>query len=187
MTRFALAAALLGTTAVPALAGALDPTPVEPVIIVEPSPLVDWSGGYVGATIGGTSTDTDVDGTFLSDDDDPAGGLFLGTNFQNGNVVYGGELGIGVIEDTDYTIDARGRIGYAAGRAMPFLSVGYNFTDTGTTELDGPSVGLGVDYLVTDRVFVGGEVRYIDLEGENDGNDVDVDGYAVGLRLGYKF
>lgn len=184
MTRTSLIAAAAILAAAPAVAGNVEPVIVEqPLIIADPAPLVDWSGGYAGVAAVGYDFDGTVGGVAF-DDDAAGGGAFLGTNFQNGNIVYGGELGLGTGGDVDYAVDLRGRVGYAAGRALPYLTVGYAFVEADNgDDIEGPTYGLGVDYLVTDRVFVGAEYRRLDLEGG--ATDLDTD--AFGLRVGFRF
>ncbi|SFH37981.1 Opacity protein [Palleronia marisminoris] len=104
-----------------AYAGGIAPAPVEPVPMA-PAPLVmpvqDWTGGYVGASLGyargdadlgGLSIDADGDGDFGDDDDDDLvaafsdvfgdidadgaiGGVFAGYQHDFGNFVLGAEL-----------------------------------------------------------------------------------------------
>jgi opacity protein-like surface antigen len=47
-------------------------------------------------------------------------------------------------------------------------------------------VGAGVSYMVTDAVFVGGEVDYMQWD-EFDNSGVDVDATALTVRVGYSF
>lgn len=191
----------LGTllAATPALAGGPGPVIVEPApvvpVVVAPQ-VADWSGFYAGLGYGkaigslddGTSTDFE-DGTGVSG--------FVGYNWQSGNVVYGGELAYTGLNDMTLTgapdtklnnaVDLKARVGYAAGRVMPYLSLGYSMAklDVGGTssDLTGVSYGLGVDYLVTDNVFIGADYTKRELSGDG----YDADPSTFGLRIGYKF
>ena len=93
----------------------------------------DWSGAYGGVTLGQVSGDwahLDAVGTVLNDGDYDSSafyGRFAGYNFQNGNIVYGGELGLSDANDfcfSDYPaectkgfVDVKARVGYATGPA----------------------------------------------------------------------
>ncbi len=93
-----LMALLLGALAAPALAGNPVPPPVAPP--VAPVAMVDWSGWYGGASLGYGSGSYDQGVSALNEDgptvdvDGAMFGLQIGRNFQNGNKVYGFELGV---------------------------------------------------------------------------------------------
>jgi outer membrane immunogenic protein len=138
-----------------------------------------WTGFYRGTqlTYGGgsqqygSSDPYDIYGTSF--------GIFAGYMLSSGAWSYGGELAYaganfheydGGSEYEDYhfnhTLDLKGRIGYAVDRALVYGVLGYGFSEweEGSSasgdlyDVDGALVGFGVDYLATDRVFVGAEV-----------------------------
>ena len=193
------AATAFGASA-PAFAGGPGPAIVEPapVIAVPPAPaLTDWSGVYGGLSYGKTSGNIDNGGA-VDFDDGSAPGLFLGYNFQNGPFVYGAELAYSKAQDTvlqggtgdglGSMAEIFGRAGYAAGKALFYGKVGYSMAkyDDGTTstDFDGVAYGLGVDYLVTDNVFLGADYTRRDLSSDNSG---DMEASTFGIRVGYKF
>ncbi|MCA8879052.1 MAG: porin family protein [Rhodobacteraceae bacterium] len=181
-------AALPAVAALPVAAGSLAepaPTPVIAPVIVEVAPL--WAGGYVGAQAGygwGSQGQSFDGNTWL-------GGLNAGFQGQTGAWVYGAEAeydwagddinGLGLLK-------LRG--GYATGNALVYAVAGGAYGDMdirgkGYTDW-GWLVGLGVDYMVTDNVFVGGEVDYMDWD-EFDNSGKDIAETVATVRVGYKF
>lgn len=187
-------AALPAFAALPVVAGSLaEPAPVavvEPVVI-EIAPL--WAGGYVGAQLGYNWSDS---GTAY-DGESIIGGVNAGWLGQSDAFVYGAEAewdwgdedltGLGLL---------KAKFGYATGPALIYAVAGgaYGEADiipTGATSSKGYTdwgwmVGAGVSYMVTDAVFVGGEVDYMQWD-EFDNSGVDVDATALTLRVGYSF
>ena len=177
----------------------------------------DWSGVYAGLQAANASgTYRHYDSGVISPantspiDGDHLGG-FVGFNLQSGNLVYGAELGysngdllvggstIYFIEDM---VDVRARVGYAAGKALFYGSVGWAMADqhwddgvvtNSPVDVDGLSYGLGVDLMASDRVFVGLDYRHVKLvAGEGDiggfplvetNSDLDILTLRVGMRF----
>ena len=196
-----------------ALAGSSVPVSVAPVAVAAPvAAATDWSGFYFGGLVsfdsGPTtahtiSTSTDFD----PDELDPATnyGVFAGYNKQMGSFVLGGELAystgtyVGVAYPTtvwDYMADVKARAGYSLGRAMVYGVVGYSFSDLATGPIEynatGISYGAGVDFMITDRIFLGAEYLSRDLKGvnvANPGSDVRIDGViqSAAIRVGMNF
>ena len=166
------AAALLVTTATSAVAGNVVPAAADPVLAA-PAPVVvvnDWTGPYVGGTLGWVTGDR----VGVDDFDGLVYGAFGGYNYQFDNgFVLGGEVAgsIGEVEwagggtrDATY-IDVKARAGYGVDRALIYLSGGYTFGSyAGGDEGGGFNVGGGVDFLLTDNIFVGAEYIYRDIE-----------------------
>ncbi len=160
----------------------------------------DWGGFYIGF-LGGfqrgdvidTVNDMNNDAEFTN-----YGGM-AGYNFQSGKFVYGGEIsaqfGSGTIAvtdvDIDYVVDARARVGYGMGKALIYGAGGYTTMAApggGTTlEVDGFNVGGGVEFAVTDNLFLGGEYIYRDLSGTAFGTDYDTNTHGIQIRAGYSF
>ena len=210
MNKLMLATAALTAFAVPGFAGGPMVVPEDPVTAydtVPVSPAVDWSGPYAGLSYGRGSGDAN-DGLATYDfDRGTAAGVFLGYNVQRGHLVFGGELAYSSISDMtlagaggddslDSMLDLRGRLGFSAGRALVYGAVGYsrgemtvNSTDRAT--ISGTSLGVGIDYLVTNSVFLGVDYTSRKLDGTAEGGlagfDIDATVNTVGLRLGLKF
>jgi len=174
----------------------------------------DWAGGYAGFTAStNNGSDDQIFSGLLIDTFDLKGeqvGVFAGYNFQNGNLVYGAELTYAT-GDIQYpapegflvgrTIEVKGRLGYAAGKALVFGSLGLLASDkfygvgpgSGPFTANGMSFGLGVDVMVTDRLFLGAEIQRRNSsvdEGDiplvpGQANDHKINSFT--LRLGMNF
>ncbi|MBZ9860701.1 outer membrane protein [Mesorhizobium sp. CA12] len=195
--------------------------------------VYNWSGIYVGADAGygwGNSTQ-DFDGIDYNVPLDPKGwlgGLYAGYNYQLSNgVVLGVEgdfnfsdidskgvrgISAGVDDptfsygsDLKWTGSLRGRLGYAAGQFLPFVTGGlavgryenfqtaagvpYSHTNTFT----GWTLGAGVDYAMTEHIVLRVEYRYTDFGDKHivdpvwtDWN-VDLSTNDVRIGIAYKF
>jgi len=92
------------------------------------------------------------------------------------------------------------------GRVQPYVGAGINvtlfFDEQTSGALEGTNLSLdtsvgaaavaGVDVAVTDRWFVNADVRYFDIDTDArlDGTDletVEVDPWAIGFNIGYRF
>lgn len=174
----------------------------------------DWAGPYAGLSVStNNGSDDQIVGGVVIDTFDlkgEQGGVFAGYNFQSGNLVYGAELTY-TTGDIQYpapegflvgrTIEVKGRLGYAAGKALVFGSLGVLASDkyygvgpgTGPFTANGMSYGLGVDVMVTDRLFLGAEIQRRNSsvdEGDiplvpGQANDHKINSFT--LRLGMKF
>lgn len=190
-----------------AIAGNIDLAIADPVVAIFPaSTSTDWSGSYCGLSYssgGGTeyssgSPNDYVDGTAI--------GGFCGNNWQRSNLVYGGELNVtagslGIttsgppIDHLRTRIELRARVGYALGDALVYGFLGYGESEITSTrgsppyDVAGVTYGLGVEYMVTDRMFAGLEVSNLELKGRPPGgfgeytHDINV----ISLRIGWKF
>ncbi|MGY5810715.1 outer membrane protein [Rhizobium sp. LEGMi198b] len=181
----------------------------EAPVVVTPAGFT-WAGAYAGIRGGGNWVNGDFSIPGASASEDLSGGLvggFIGYNWQfENNVVLGleGDLnynwnkdtiapGIDVWTDIDGSV--RARLGYAFDRALIYATGGWEatrgFVDTGskdTKTFNGWTVGAGVDYAFTNRVFGRLEYRYTDF-GDKDINGVNVDlkQNAVVVGIGVKF
>lgn len=158
----------------------------RPVVTMD---TVDWSGDYAGFVVGGVNdavtTGAPTSKTSLSASG-PGGGIYAGSNYVFGSTVLGFE-GATMLEnvtghgaqpgtsDTSYRGffegDVRGRAGYAFGRFLPFIAAGIMLQTsqqvdrlTGNqrgrlADMDG-TLGVGIDYMVTDRISLRGEYLY---------------------------
>lgn len=184
---------------------AADPVPAAPPA---PAPGTDWSGAYAGLSYGRTSGAMDMEGFGLFDyTDGHATGIFLGYNLQRGQLVFGGELSYATVsgmvfadpdllgDDTvDTLLELRGRIGYSLGNALLYGAVGlvqggYTLNASETPTASGTSLALGMDYRMTDRIFLGLDYTRRTMEGTNESPPFDFDAPldTVSLRLGLSF
>jgi outer membrane immunogenic protein len=211
------------------------PARVAPVVYVPP---FSWTGFYLGGELGWIQTDPKyTTGTLLlgapfvvssgSDKDGLTYGILGGYNYQVGQVVLGVEgdfagWTVGTIRYTAITGDfltahskwggsIRGRLGYAADRALFYLTGGAAFvsneTSIPTTGISiggdgtrlGWTVGGGVDYAITNNWFTGIEYRYSQYEAKTFvypipilnlgfvGFKQELSSNQVTARIGYKF
>lgn len=175
--------AIAALTATTALADGPQPVITPPVI----APASDWSGFYGGLSVGkgeAKNATASVDTT--------SRGLFLGYNYDMGQYVLGGELAYDVWDSNASgsndvsNVRLLGRVGYDAGRVLPYLTAGFaNISESGFSET-GFAYGAGVDFMATDNVIVG--LQYLEQRYEDiDNSNVDLDLSSVSLRVSYKF
>ena len=188
MKRILIASALALATAAPALAADLPapagPPPRAPVAYIPAAPAFSWTGVYVGLNGGwgfGQTTWTPPVGTIGSFSTN--GGMFggtLGSNYQIGQFVVGGEGDIdwqnlrgatasglcapaivgGCATSSNWIATLRARAGFAADRALFYVTGGGAFTDIkpstgaltfGSGTEPGWTAGGGVEYAMTDN------------------------------------
>ena len=174
--------------ATPALAGSLEPTPVEPAPVAPLAPVAspvtgDWTGPSVGAQLGYGSVDTDGAG------DDSEDGMIYGLrafyDHDFGNWVAGAgvqydatDIDLGDAGDLDGIAKVGGRVGYDLGRTMVYGTGGYAWIDNKLTATlgaasvsdskfhSGWTVGAGVEAFFAPQWSVKGEYLYRSLGGE---------------------
>lgn len=137
---------------------------------------------------------------------------FAGYNFVRGNLVYGAEInlinftGLSQIDATENReimnlADIRARLGRRFGNRMIYGTLGWSWARfrvhpgntfgnrPNQTTLQGLSLGLGVEYNLTARWMLRGELTYRELGGQFDEatNDTDIDMTAVSAHIGYRF
>jgi outer membrane immunogenic protein len=157
--------------------------------------LGNWDGLYLGALAGYDNTSFDwhedaggsgYDGNINSF----SGGVFGGYNYEVNRFVLGveGEASLfsggeeftsvpgpgNINADPDWELSVKGRLGYDAGRFMPYVAVGYSWMKLNTTWVqegpDGDDVnvsethqgfmaGIGTDIAITENLF--GRLEYI--------------------------
>jgi outer membrane immunogenic protein len=144
-----------------------------------PAHAQDWAGSYLGAGFthsANTAEDTtfgsgsfDVDGNGIS--------VFGGHNWQSGQMVFGVEGAVlfsgAQGDDGDFqtpfdegnVTTVMGRVGYDAGKVLPWLGLGWQQAKTetthgtGSTEVEGTTfsgglAALGVDYAIAEDGFL---------------------------------
>ena len=118
-----------------------------------------------------------------------------------------GFFGTDVQLEIDEIASARGRLGWAVGRFLPFVTAGWGFAHAersiwspvaeGSDKNwhDGVTVGAGLEYAISERWSIKGEYRYYDLGEENyrvptasgDGTDVDLTLQTVDFGVNLRF
>jgi opacity protein-like surface antigen len=172
----------------------------------------DWGGFYGGFALG-----SNLNGEFrryeggqldvtAGYDTGMAGGVFAGYGYQNGNMVYGAELALSRLDvplmsepeiGLTQFADLKMRVGYATGKALLYGVIGYSrgeiSSNTIDVALDGLNYGLGVDYAINERVFVGAEFLMRDVAGTRYDEMFDTtyefqsDTGTLSLRVGMTF
>ena len=162
----------------------------------------DFSGLYGGVSYGDARGTIDLPADTIYDIEGQAAGVFLGYNVQSGALVYGGELAYqsGDIPMVVYSgarvdriFDLKGRLGYALGSTLVYGVLGYSsnrlYAGDDYTTGGGVAFGLGVEYRVSDRFFVGAE--YLRRKMHNDASIFVQEGYpdvsTLTLRVGMSF
>lgn len=165
----------------------LTPTVTEPALAADTG--ADWSGAYAGATFafasGGNDYYEDGSVTDIYALEGFAYGGFAGYRRDLGALVIGGEVSAlfgNIYEpyDEDYTynynVDVKATAGYDLGKALVYVSAGFataSFTNDpsdpvgNSNTMNGWLVGVGVDYMVTDKFFVGAEYVYRDMRNDD--------------------
>jgi outer membrane immunogenic protein len=201
--------AALAAMATPALAGG--PTVVAddpmPEAMAAPVDAHDWSGAYVGLGYGKTSADlTYSSGATFDFNNGRVRSLFGGYLMQRGNLVFGGELAFSntsdatlvlfPLENVNSMIDLKGKLGFAANRAMFYGTVGlskaeYEFAvvPAQNYSASGMSYGIGMDFAVSHNFTMGIEYLARNLEGDVPGTGLsaEIDLNTVSLRAGFSF
>ena len=219
---------LLAGVALAALMGSASaadiPRRVERVVTPAPMmvPVYNWTGFYAGVSGGWGWGDGSLSGPPPTGNLDGSGGVFggtLGYNWQNGAVVFGVETDIswsGIEVDrrcggglrceisNDWFGTARGRIGYAWDRFMPYLTGGlaYGDVDARVTGLRGASetqvgytIGGGMEFALNGPWTAKLEYLYVDLGDFDCGtrcgtagpDKVEFNSHIVRAGLNYRF
>ena len=206
----ALATCFASTT----FAGVLEYTPVVEAEMIAPA-ITDWSGPYVGVLFAtGSATQDfvdDGDGITTWSQPDLEGtmyGAFAGYNVQRNSYVLGVEgaystgsfaepaeiftTQVRSAPELTNVIDLKARAGIAAGDALIYGFAGWSMGDYqtygDTHAVDGMNYGAGVDFLITDSIFVGADYIVRDLSGAISPNrTVNLGVQALELRIGMQF
>lgn len=181
-------------------------------------PGTDWTGGYVGGQLGwgwaggdaslrvdGDNYDADVEGNGLNY------GVALGYRQDMGSWVVGAEtafdwsdtrfedVDVGLADDVDDAGTLKdvlrfvGTVGYDGGRVLYYGAAGWargtiQSDSGGYSENGGWVVGAGADYMLTDRVSLGGQLLYYnfdDISGDDESFDLGVT--RLQLKATYRF
>ena len=198
----ALSFAILAFSAGAALADGIGVPPTPPVVPSPPIAYVpDWTGVYAGLYYGVADGEMfDIGGPYVLNDNANFGGLMLGYRRDLGNFVIGGEIASTFHTDVyqaafpswafNNLTDLRVSVGRDLGRALLYATAGYTtsrFTDGfANYTYDGWNAGIGIDYMVTDRVFLGAEYVYRSLA-RTDNSAWTGEFGAIQLRGGIRF
>jgi len=176
----------LGVASAPAADIARRPMPAKAPYV---APLYNWTGFYVGINGGGGFGRSSFSAPFPTGSFDTSGGLAggtLGYNWQAGQIVFGVE-GDGDWSDirgstpcagttcsvrNDWLATARGRLGYAFDRFLPYVTGGAAFGNinnsiAGVGSADqsraGWTLGGGLEYALGGPWSIKAEYLYVDL------------------------
>ena len=172
------------------------PAPPAPSGALRGSIVDDWTGVYVGGTVGFDRV-TDHNGVVSDYGSGSTYGAFAGFNYQiNDNFVIGIEA-----DYTRYDItftkasfidvveggSVRARAGFTLDRALVYATGGIAY---GTTNIDledyGYVVGVGVDYKATDNIIIGASYMHTMYRNFDNANlDANID--TVRGRVAYLF
>ncbi|MER9407189.1 porin family protein [Mesorhizobium caraganae] len=108
--------------------------------------------------------------------------------------------GVSATEELNWSGAARLRLGYAADRFLPYIAGGVAFGDIDISNDNGPgsfgdtftgwTIGVGLDYAMTDNLLLRAEYRYTDFGSESFedfASDVDLKTNEVRFGIAYKF
>ena len=108
--------------------------------------------------------------------------------------------GVSATEELNWSGAARLRLGYAADRFLPYIAGGVAFGDIDISNDNGPgsfgdtftgwTIGVGLDYAMTDNLLLRAEYRYTDFGSESFedfGSEVDLKTNEVRFGIAYKF
>lgn len=156
---------------------------------------VDGNGTQTFGLVGGGSVTTPID---LDRDTTP--GLFAGYNMQSGALVYGVKIAawstdapFNAAQELSKLTDVSARLGWVSGRALFYGSLGWSWATQENVfngfevDMDGVSFGLGVEYNVTDRFFLGAEYTARNLDGSQGAYGLDIDVDTLSIQAGFRF
>lgn len=156
----------------------------------------DWTGFYAGLQFGSGDGTLSFSGRNVSEDTN-AGGFHFGYMRDFGQVVIGGEfafdrmtLSDGDQDDGAYLGRLRGRVGYNAGRFMPYVTFG-TAALTGEDDDDlsetGFTYGIGGDYQITNNFIVGLDYSRTSFSDVLSAPGLNLDADLLQLKASYKF
>ena len=193
-TNLIVAAGLTAAMAVPAFAGGVTATAVEPVTIVAAAPIgTDWTGPSVGVQLG--YGDVSTSGPALDGD-----GVLLGLrayyDYDFGDFIVGGGLQYDTA-DIDIggvtTLDAVTRVGLRAGvdlgRNWIYGTAGWAMAQTSNPAVgdsNGYFAGLGYEVMMTDNVSLGAELLYHNFDDFTLGT-LEADATTASVSVNFRF
>lgn len=214
---------LLASAAVLAVAGtasAADIVRPAPARVVAPVPVFSWTGFYVGVQGGGGWSSTESDSPADFDISGPYIGAHIGADWQFSGLVLGivadanwsgihGERNCDCVggittQDLDWFGTVRGRLGFALGNWMPYITGGWawgqgtrdnsNASGSVSVNVSGWTAGAGAAWAITNHWVASAEYKYLafgsdfyDLPGTGFDPTVSMNTHTVQLGLSYKF
>ena len=187
------------------------------------APVYNWTGFYVGINGGGGFGHSSLSNAFGATGFNTSGGLAGGTigyNYQIGQAVIGIEgdgdwsdiggstssgicAGASCTVRNDWLATVRGRLGYAYGRFMPYVTGGAAFGDIktsvagfggSTTDKVGWTAGGGVEAIINGPWSAKLEYLYVDLGKGSCGavdcgvpTDASLHSHVVRVGINYRF
>lgn len=209
MKRIALGAAALALLAT-APARAADLTRPAPVPASVPAPVFSWTGFYIGGQAGyGWGSGADALGLAGVDPKGWLAGAQAGYNYQFANHVVagieadiaGGDISAGTLglsSTLDLLGTVRGRLGYAFGPVLPYVTGGFAWGNNAISipgasqsqTLTGWTVGAGIEYALTEHWTAKTEYLYTDLGSKSYdalGLSAGVTSQTAKFGINYKF
>jgi outer membrane immunogenic protein len=164
-----------------------------------------WQGPYAGIAGAFGNGFQDFTGGLNYDLQGQMLGVVLGYNLSpSGPWVFGGEVAVSsgsiyeaqiggseTYPEYEFTrmLDLKARAGYSFGPALVYGALGYSLAtysnDGDKSDIGGLLYGIGVDYLVSDQVFLGADYVKRHADDGSLGFDADLD--TLSLRLGVNF
>lgn len=208
MSRILASTAVLIALAAPAFATGYVAPAAAPAPVPVPVATSDWTGFYAGVGIGTYHLEEFNTGTAQTDTfEGSQWSLFVGYLHDLGDIVVGAEafyLSTGDLDTSFATVNTfsetqiglRARVGYDMGAALPYASIGVLSRDsiisTGFDLIEDTmfTVGLGLDYQVSDSIRVGAHYeRAFDDEHLYGGSALRTDlvVQTLSLRVMYNF
>ncbi len=186
-------AAMAGGPATPTI----EPVVAAPVALPVIVPHGDWTGGYIGLSLGSGNSygSTPGNGNTLG-----VGGAHIGYRYETGRFVVGGELSYNK-DDIGRKSKATGTtvnntsaldliVGGDLGRTLVYGTLGVSraqATVAGVSASDtGYGLGIGLDYAVNEKFTVGGQIKTNRYHNFN-GSSSDLKDTMVLLKVGLKF
>jgi outer membrane immunogenic protein len=179
------------------------------------APVYNWTGPYIGINGGGSWGRSSFNGPFTTGNFNLSGGMIggtLGYNWQAGSLVYGVEgdidwsntrgsapcAGTSCETRNNWLGTARARLGFDAGRIMPFVTGGLAVGDirtnvvgvgTSSTTKAGWTLGAGVEAALVSNWTAKVEYLYVDLGrgGNVAGSDASFKTHLLRAGLNYRF
>tara|TARA_B100001146_G_C15978280_1_gene347230 strand:- start:59 stop:547 length:489 start_codon:yes stop_codon:yes gene_type:complete len=148
-------------------------------LVVASPALADTNDNFTGLRVGVTAGIDDVVNS--PDTTDVVYGVDAGVDFGVGDrVTMGVEAFSTNMFESERTIGAAARLGYAVNEdLLVFTRAGYaNYENVFNQNLDGLTVGGGLEYSISDMTYAKVEYRYSDFE-----NNVGNHGALVGIGL----
>ncbi len=179
--------------------------PVPPPIVEQP-PTPGWSGPYLGFLGGAGRTEGEFDGCACGVFSGRRIGAFAGYNWEfsnryvagiEGDISYdwnGKSFANADRVGTDLSGSARVRVGRVVGNVLLYVAGGWTATNAYVVSpnaketANGWTLGAGVDWAATEKMFVRAEYRYnnfssVDLAGVKSKFDQDVINVGVGIKF----